>query len=122
MTWPCSVITSTDLYVYVNGAEDTTLLVNRLDGGWVCDDEGLGDSNPVVVIPTPAGGLYNIWVGYLRRRQHARDPLYLRERSALVGAIVGQSLKVGIIEPAAHSPHGPKQEMSTWETTTPAGG
>ncbi len=52
-----------DLYVYVNGAEDTTLLVNRPDGSWVCDDDGLGDSNPVLVIPAAAGGLYNIWVG-----------------------------------------------------------
>ena len=52
-----------DLYLYVIGAEDTTLLVNQPDGRWVCDDDDLGDSNPVVVIPAAANGLYNIWVG-----------------------------------------------------------
>lgn len=52
-----------NLYLYVNGAEDTTLLVNQPDGTWVCDDDDLGNRNPLLVIPTAAGGLYNIWVG-----------------------------------------------------------
>ena len=52
-----------DLYIYVDGADDTTLLINRPDGTWVCNDDGLGGSNPIVVIPGAAGGLYNIWVG-----------------------------------------------------------
>ena len=52
-----------NLYVYVNAAEDTTLLVNRPDGSWVCNDDDLGDGNPVVVIPSAADGLYDIWVG-----------------------------------------------------------
>jgi hypothetical protein len=54
---------SSNLYVYVEGAEDTTLLINQPDGSWVCDDDDLGDSNPVVVVPAAASGLYNIWVG-----------------------------------------------------------
>ena len=54
---------SSNLYVYVNAAEDTTLLVNRPDGSWVCNDDDLGDGNPVVVIPSAADGLYDIWVG-----------------------------------------------------------
>jgi len=67
----------------VNGAEDTTLLVNRPDGSWVCNDDDLGDSNPVLVIPTASRRPVQHLGGYLRRRQHERDPLYLRDRSAL---------------------------------------
>jgi hypothetical protein len=54
---------SANLYVYVNSTEDTTLLVNQPDGSWLCDDDALGDSNPVLTIPSAAAGLYNIWVG-----------------------------------------------------------
>lgn len=52
-----------NLYVYVNADEDTTLLINKPDGSWVCDDDLLGNRNPVVVVTGAAGGLYNIWVG-----------------------------------------------------------
>jgi hypothetical protein len=52
-----------DLYLYVICAEDTTLLVDQPEGRWVCDDDDLCNSNPVVVIPSAADGLYNIWVG-----------------------------------------------------------
>ena len=52
-----------DLYIYVDGSQDTTLLINKPDGNWVCNDDGLGNSDPIVVIPGAAGGLYNIWVG-----------------------------------------------------------
>jgi len=52
-----------DLYVYVVADDDATLLINRPDGSWVCDDDGYTGTNPVVVIPKAAGGLYNIWVG-----------------------------------------------------------
>ncbi|MDX1439417.1 MAG: hypothetical protein R3284_05895 [Rubricoccaceae bacterium] len=52
-----------NLYVYVRGDDDTTLLINTPSGQWVCNDDGLGGSNPVVVLPGADGGLYNIWVG-----------------------------------------------------------
>lgn len=52
-----------DLYIYVDGDEDTTLLVHRPDGSWICDDDSFGDSNPILVIPKAPGGLYDIWVG-----------------------------------------------------------
>ncbi len=51
------------LYIYVDGSADTTLLINKPDGTWVCNDDGLGGSNPIVVIPGAADGLYNVWVG-----------------------------------------------------------
>jgi len=52
-----------DLYIYVDGDEDTTLLVNQPDGSWICDDDGYGNSNPILAIPKAPGGLYDIWVG-----------------------------------------------------------
>lgn len=51
------------LYFFVRSDEDTTLLINKPDASWICDDDSLGDSNPVVTIPNAPSGLYNIWVG-----------------------------------------------------------
>lgn len=51
------------LYISVIAGDDTTLLVNRPDGTWVCDDDGYGDLDPIVVIPKAQSGLYDIWVG-----------------------------------------------------------
>lgn len=51
------------LYFYVESDDDTTLLINRPDGSWVCDDDGHEGLNPLVHLAKPAGGLYNIWVG-----------------------------------------------------------
>ena len=52
-----------DLYIYVEGSEDTTLPISRPDGTWICDDDGHTGSNPLVVFPKAEGGLYDIWVG-----------------------------------------------------------
>lgn len=52
-----------NLYIYVRSDEDTTLLINLPDGSWVCNDDGLGNRNPIVQIPNAPGGLYDIWVG-----------------------------------------------------------
>lgn len=54
---------SGNLYIYVDADDDTTLLINRPDGTWLCDDDGHEGLNPLVEIPKAAGGLYNIWVG-----------------------------------------------------------
>lgn len=51
------------LYISAIGADDTTLLVNLPDGSWVCDDDGFGDGDPIVVVPNAEDGLYDIWVG-----------------------------------------------------------
>lgn len=54
---------SNDLYIYARAGADITLLINTPNGTWVCNDDGLGDGDPVVVIPNAASGLYDIWVG-----------------------------------------------------------
>ena len=51
------------LHIYARSGEDTTLLINTPSGEWLCDDDSLGNSNPVVSIPAAAQGVYDIWVG-----------------------------------------------------------
>lgn len=48
------------LYIYVESDEDTMLLVNGPDGTWYCDDDGFGDLNPLISIPTAGNGIYNV--------------------------------------------------------------
>jgi hypothetical protein len=52
-----------ELHVYARSTEDTTILINTPSGEWLCDDDSLGDSNPIVSIPGAAAGVYDIWVG-----------------------------------------------------------
>ncbi|MGD2046016.1 MAG: hypothetical protein PVJ80_09390 [Gemmatimonadota bacterium] len=52
-----------NLYIYVESDDDTTLLINRPDGNWLCDDDGHGSLDPIVEVPKAASGLYDIWVG-----------------------------------------------------------
>jgi hypothetical protein len=51
------------LYLYVESAEDTTLVVNTPDGQWICDDDSGIGFNPGLGFKAPASGLYDIWVG-----------------------------------------------------------
>ncbi|MEM6784433.1 MAG: hypothetical protein AAF624_11950 [Bacteroidota bacterium] len=52
-----------DLYIYAESDSDVTLLVNAPDGSWLCDDDGLGNRDPLIAIPNAADGLYDIWIG-----------------------------------------------------------
>tara|TARA_R110000868_G_scaffold2384_5_gene17645 strand:- start:4229 stop:4843 length:615 start_codon:yes stop_codon:yes gene_type:complete len=50
------------VFIGVNSAADTTLVVNAPDGGWYCNDDYNG-LNPVVGGESPMAGQYDIWVG-----------------------------------------------------------
>lgn len=52
-----------DLFFYVEGQGDTTLLINTPTGDWVCDDDGFTGTNPLVTMRSAPDGLYNVWVG-----------------------------------------------------------
>jgi hypothetical protein len=73
------------LHFWVRSSEDTMLLVNKPDATWVCDDDSLGDTNPVVTITGARSGVYNIWVGTYSERE-AGDlvdaTLYLSTKAA----------------------------------------
>lgn len=54
-----------DLGIYVNSDSDTTLVVNRPDGSWSCNDDSsyLLNANPGLYFENAATGIYNIWIG-----------------------------------------------------------
>ena len=54
---------SRTLYIYAQADEDITLLVNLPDGSWACNDDGLGGTNPLIVVHNAPSGLYDVWVG-----------------------------------------------------------
>ena len=70
------------LYFFVRSDEDTTLLINKPDASWICDDDSLGDSNPVVTIPNAGAGLYNIWVGTYSSEALTPATLYISTKGA----------------------------------------
>jgi hypothetical protein len=48
---------------FVRSAGDTTLVINDGAGHWHCDDDSGGGTNPMVDLPHPASGQYDIWIG-----------------------------------------------------------
>jgi hypothetical protein len=50
------------VHVYVEGEGDTTLLVRKPDGEWVCNDDDVGLSAGLILNPAAAGA-YDIYVG-----------------------------------------------------------
>lgn len=51
------------LTFYVESSADTTLLINLPDGTWIANDDGAGNRNPMIRLPRPMSGRYDIWVG-----------------------------------------------------------
>ncbi len=43
--------------------QDVTLVINAPDGGWHCDDDSGGDTDPQVSFYRPQSGVYDVWVG-----------------------------------------------------------
>jgi hypothetical protein len=68
----------TTLYIYAVSGSDTTILINAPDQSWLCDDDGYGEGDPLVVIPNAPAGLYDIWVGTLSE-DAADATLYISE-------------------------------------------
>ena len=54
---------ASSLYIYAEAKNDITLLINLPDGSWLCNDDGYTGTNPMIIVPKAAGGLYDIWVG-----------------------------------------------------------
>jgi hypothetical protein len=76
--------TSPSLRVYVDrvrGNGDTTLIINKPDGTWICNDDSYGGVNPTVDLPNAAPGLYNVWVGSYQTGVQARGRLNITELS-----------------------------------------
>lgn len=67
------------LRVFVDaGSEDTTLIINKPDGSWVCADDTYG-RNPGIDLRNAPQGLYNVWVGSYQASTRAHGTLAITE-------------------------------------------
>ena len=74
-----------ELGFFVQGAADTTLVVNDPAGNWHCNDDfdSAGGTNPGIVFSNPLSGNYDIWVGvYEVANTGADTQLFITEGSA----------------------------------------
>ncbi len=71
-----------NLRVMVKSTSDTTLVVQKPDGTWLCNDDTDG-RNPVVASPMPAGN-YRIWVGAYTQGEQSAYTLGLSEISTVM--------------------------------------
>ena len=69
--------TATTLYIYARSSEDTMILVSMPDGSWRCDDDTLGNLDPLLIVRRAPAGLYDIWVGTIGDNRSAT--LYISE-------------------------------------------
>ena len=68
------------LRFFVRAGADTTLLINAADGRWYCnDDASSGGKNPMVNIPNPAAGQYDVWVGSFESGHTIASTLFITE-------------------------------------------
>ena len=72
------------LRILVNGPGDTTLVVRRADGSYLCNDDGEG-TNPIVEAPFPAG-IYEIHVGSYSESTNIRYHLGFTELPTVTAA------------------------------------
>jgi len=74
---------SSDLRIFFTAADggDTTLLINRPDGSWICNDDAPGDTfDPMIVLSDAPDGQYDIWVASYSPGHFVEGELYITER------------------------------------------
>jgi len=67
------------LRLYFAGSGDTALVINDARGRWYCNDDSNGGTNPMVDIPNPGAGQYDIWVTSYRAGESIRGTLHATE-------------------------------------------
>lgn len=68
------------IFFQADDGGDATLIVNRPDGSWTCNDDArAGTLDPMVVIPAPPAGQYDIWVGTYRAENMIPGTLKITE-------------------------------------------
>ena len=80
MTWSGN---SSELRIFfaAHDGGDTTLLVNLPDGSWICNDDATGTVDPMVVLPNPSQGRYDVWVGSYDAGAFVPGNLHVTERN-----------------------------------------
>ncbi|MEZ4584327.1 MAG: hypothetical protein R3A10_22305 [Caldilineaceae bacterium] len=76
------------LRVYFESQADSTLVVQLPDGTYLCNDDAVtGDNlNPLVEIPAPSSGRYNVFVGRLQLDEPITGELFVVESSTQMPA------------------------------------
>lgn len=75
------------LRLYVEAAEDTTMVIRTPDGRWLCDDDSGGNLQPMLEQENWAPGQYLVWIGTYSARGTGTVPYRLMAtRTPLPGA------------------------------------
>jgi len=71
------------LRIFFSSAGDTTLIIQKPDGTFACNDDFTGTLNPLIDIPNPAAGNYTIWVGTYTQGSTVDGTLFITANPAL---------------------------------------
>ena len=83
----------------VTSDNDTTLVINGPNGRWYCDDDSGDGTNPLMSIPDPLSGVYDVFVGAYGGNGAAAQ-LYITELSGNANGGGGnQSNYAGAVDP-----------------------
>lgn len=74
-----------------NAEQDITMVIQRPDGSYVCNDDDEEGLNPLVVGPFPAG-TYKVWVGSYEEGTHAAYTLGVSELPSVTPSSLGVSV------------------------------
>lgn len=85
---------------------DTTLVINGPNGRWYCDDDSGDGTNPLMSIPNPQTGIYDVYVGAYGGNS-ASAQLYITELNGnAYGGGGSQSNYAGAVDPFAAANYG----------------
>ena len=82
----------------VTSDNDTTLVINGPNGRWYCDDDSGDGTNPLMSIPDPQSGVYDVFVGAYGGNGGAAQ-LYITELSGNTYGGGDQSNYAGAVDP-----------------------
>ncbi len=71
------------LRLFFLARDDAVMAVRTPDGRWYCDDDTGGDSDPLIDIPAPPGGTYQVWLGSFSIGNYVSGTLYVTNQAAV---------------------------------------
>jgi serine protease Do len=84
LSWSGDSTTLQLYFVAATGGQDATLIINKPDGSWSCNDDAPSSLNPVITINNPGAGRYDIWVGAYAQGEFISGELRITEISTTV--------------------------------------
>lgn len=75
------------LFEAYDSEDDATLIINKPDGSWICNDDADGGTlDPMVVLSNPQVGQYDIWVGSYSSGEYIPGMLLISEMDITPGS------------------------------------